>query len=88
MTGLEFYLEAFRELGTTRGIGMGIGPIPFTAILQYSRLYDVDDFEEFLFLIRQMDNCYLELEAKRQKAELGKKSGVNRKPNKGNSGRG
>jgi hypothetical protein len=78
---------AFRELGTCRQLGMGVGPIPFTAIVHYSTLYDVDDFEEFLFLIRQMDNCFLDLESKRQKSELGKKSsGRGKRKNNSNSG--
>lgn len=64
-----WYVEAFRELSTTRQVGFGSGPIPFTAIAEYSRLYDVEDFEEFLYLIRVMDYKFLELEAKKQKAQ-------------------
>lgn len=42
---------------------MGVGPIPFTSIVEYSKLYEVDDFEEFLYVIRAMDNTYLSLES-------------------------
>jgi hypothetical protein len=49
---------------------MALGPIPFTAILEYSRLYDVgESFDDFLYLIRVMDNTILELEEKRSKAQ-------------------
>lgn len=57
--GLEYYLEAFAELGTCRQIGSGIGPIPFTSILEYAAFYNVEDFEEFIYLIRQMDSAYI-----------------------------
>lgn len=62
----SFYIEAFYELSTCRSVGMGVGPIPFTSVLEYSRIYDVGDFEEFLYLIRRMDSRYLELERSRQ----------------------
>ena len=61
----SFYLDAFKELGTCRTSAMSVGPIPFTAITEYSRLYDVGDFDEFLFVIRKMDDTLLELEGKR-----------------------
>jgi len=52
---------------------MALGPIPFTAILEYSRLYDVgESFDDFLYLIRVMDNTILELEEKRSKAQSAK----------------
>jgi len=38
---------------------MGIGPIPFTAIAEYAKIYEVEDFEEFLYLIRVMDNQFI-----------------------------
>jgi hypothetical protein len=59
--GLSFYTDAFRELSSCRQFGMGEGPIPFIAIAEYSRLYEVGDFEEFHHVIRVMDNRYLKL---------------------------
>lgn len=44
---------------------MSIGPIPFTAIIEYYRIYfnyaDMDELDEFIYLIRRMDDTYLEL---------------------------
>lgn len=62
---LSFYFDAFRELSSCRQIAMGLGPIPFTAIVEYSRLYQVGDFEDFLYFIRLMDNELIMLENKR-----------------------
>lgn len=63
----EFYLAAFRELGSCRNIGMSMGPIPFTAIVEYSKIFDVGDFEDFHYLIRLMDDTLLDLESKKSK---------------------
>lgn len=48
---------------------MTAGPIPFTAINDYARIYGVEDFDEFLSLIRRMDIEYLTItQNKSQKA--------------------
>jgi hypothetical protein len=65
ITGFEFYIEAFRELSTCRNNSMSLGPIPFTAILEYSRMIEVEDFETFLFCIRKMDETFLRIEGER-----------------------
>lgn len=70
--GFGFYLDAFRELSTSRPGGLEIPPIPFTAMVEYFRVYELGDFDEFAFIIRQMDSTFLELNAAVQKAE-GKK---------------
>lgn len=58
--GLDFYLDAFRDLNTCRPVGMDLSAIPFTAIVEYFRIYAIDDdFDEFAYLIRQMDRTYL-----------------------------
>ena len=44
---------------------MGVGPIPFSSIYEYATIYEVEDFEEFRFVIRQMDDAYLEEQAKK-----------------------
>lgn len=62
--GLEFYLDAFREVSSCRPVGMALAPIPFTAIVEYSRLYEIDEPEEFAYLMRRMDNCLLDLNAR------------------------
>jgi hypothetical protein len=62
----SFYLQAFQELSTCRTSGFGLSPIPFTAIVDYSKIYEVEDFNEFLYFIRLMDNKFLDLENKKQ----------------------
>jgi len=48
---------------------MSLGPIPFTAIVEYSKLFDVGDFSEFLYYIRAMDNVLLGLDNDKQKSK-------------------
>lgn len=62
--GLEFYLDAFREVSSCRPAGMALSPIPFTAIVEYSRLYEIDEPEEFAYIMRRMDNAILDLNAR------------------------
>lgn len=64
---LDFYVDAFRELSSCRPGGMGLLPIPFTAIVEYSRIYALGDEEEFAWVIRQMDNTFMRLYAADQK---------------------
>lgn len=59
-----YYLDAFRMLDTCRNNGMSLGPIPFTAIVEYTRIYEVDDIDGFITVIRMIDNAYLGIEAK------------------------
>lgn len=88
ITGLEFFLDAFRELSTSRQSGFSIGAIPFTAIVEYFSIYEIDgDFDEFIYVIRRMDSVFLELNAedmkKKPQGDKGKKS-VNTDSNKKN----
>lgn len=59
--GFEFWLDAFRELSTSRPVGMDLAAIPFTAIAEYFRIYELWDFDEFIYIIRVMDVTYMEL---------------------------
>ncbi len=55
---------AFLSLSSCRQVGMGLGPIPWTAMDRYATrmdLTDPDDFAEFEYLIRAMDTKYLEI---------------------------
>lgn len=54
---------------------MGLAPIPFTAIVEYAKIYEVDDFEEFLYLIRVMDNTLINIKDKEKKKDNGIKRG-------------
>lgn len=82
----SFYLDAFGVLGTCRQIGMGAGPIPFTAILEYSNLYDVGDFESFFTVIKMMDEKFLQIQAEKLDKKKSK-DGNNGNANKTNQGR-
>ena len=55
--GLQFYWKAFWELSTCRAIGMGEGPIPWTAMHEYAQRYDVlgDDFDRFVLVVKAVD---------------------------------
>lgn len=66
---LGFYVDAFHELSSCRINGMGVGQIPFTAIAEYSNIFNVEEFDDFLYFIRVMDNEYLNLVSKDQKAK-------------------
>lgn len=59
---LASYYEAFWELSSCRSAGMGIGPIPWTAIDAFSKsrgINDQDELSVFMKLIRAMDGAYI-----------------------------
>lgn len=51
---MAFYYNAFAELASDRTMD---GGIPWTAISQYGRRYEIEgqEFEDFAFLIRALD---------------------------------
>lgn len=59
----QMYWDAFWDLGSERQIGMGIGPIPRSAIKAYADEYDmsVEEFDSLYRMLRIMDNEYLSL---------------------------
>lgn len=67
VTGFGFYIDAFRELSTCRPSSFDVGPIPFTAVVEYAKIFEVgpDDFEEFLYVIRAMDSEFLKAQNKK-----------------------
>lgn len=69
--GLEFYYEAFKTLSTTRSYGMGVGPIPWTAMHQYFVAYGLpgDLFDDFVALLVYLDNEYIKWQTERTKQE-------------------
>jgi hypothetical protein len=68
---LEWYYEAFGKLTTCRSVGMGPGPIPWTAVREYCAYHglDEDDQAEFEYLISVMDDAYLEYAAEQAKKD-------------------
>ena len=75
----SFYIDAFRELNSCRDYGMGLGPIPFTAIAEYAKIYEVEDFDEFLYLIRVMDNQFIKSQNARASKERNIKNKTSRR---------
>ena len=55
----DYYIDCFFELSTCRS-GMSLSAIPFTAIAEYAKIFKVNDFDEFLYYMRQLDNVFLE----------------------------
>lgn len=62
---------------------MTVGPIPFTAIFEYFQIFELSDFEEFSYVMRRMDNVYLELNNKDVSSKDNK--GKGKKSSGGNS---
>lgn len=60
--GLELHYRAFWELTSCRQYGMGVGPIPWTAIKEWCEVnYTLDepDFEYFSAVLRGLDAIYM-----------------------------
>lgn len=70
LQGLEHFYLAFQELSSCRPVGMGIGAIPWTAIREYAQQENFvgEDYEEFMYMIREMDNAWLEYQNEKAKA--------------------
>ncbi|NQS89950.1 hypothetical protein HQ584_09190 [Patescibacteria group bacterium] len=62
----NWYYRSFTELSTCRDVGMGEGPIPWTAIDRFCIRYGITEFwefDDFVYIIRKIDNEYLKLRA-------------------------
>lgn len=59
--GLDLFIQAFFDLDTERSHGLALTAIPYSAILNYARQYELDEetTSDMLFLIRRMDNAHL-----------------------------
>lgn len=68
--GLAFYWFAFWQLSPDRPSGFGPAPIPGWAIRRFAFDYELteDERDELVFLIRKMDDVFLEIMVARQKA--------------------
>jgi len=64
--GHEFFLEAFWQLSTCRQVGLGVGPIPWTACYQYGLAHnlDCDMLVVFPRIMMRMDEAYLDWSAR------------------------
>lgn len=69
--GLMFYWIAFWDLMSCRSVGMGEGPIPWTAVDAYSRRHSLEgqDFEDLWHIIRRLDAHYMKFRAQQREQE-------------------
>ena len=67
--GLLFYWKAFQDLSSDRDVGMGIGPLPWSAMHSWATRNCVsgDDFERFVMILRGMDTVFVEHMGKKSK---------------------
>lgn len=63
-------MKAFNDLSTCRSTSMSIGPIPWTAIIEYANWYGLekDVTEAFIDIIREMDAIYINSDLHKSKA--------------------
>lgn len=59
MEGYGGWYHDFWRLSTERQIGMGIGPIPASAIDRHTQGWLIEDADMFEHCIREMDRVYL-----------------------------
>lgn len=71
--GLELYYDAFWELSTCRASGMAVMPIPWSAMRDYASTFGLDEAQEedLFYLVRAMDNAYIEHFEKGKKTSPG-----------------
>lgn len=72
LIGLEFYWKAFWELSTCRQFGYGEGPIPWLAMMQYARQYEIigEEFDRFVLVLKFMDTEYLKFRHKKTQSKI------------------
>ena len=60
--GLDYYYEIFWDLSTERQIGMGLGPIPHSAIEAYAvnHNFNAEEAHDLFYLIKRMDVAFLQ----------------------------
>jgi hypothetical protein len=59
--------DAFAVLSFSRSNGFNLGFIPLTEIAAYCKMFEVEDLERFIRLIRAMDVTYIESVEERNK---------------------
>lgn len=72
---MGFFLTAFYRLSTERSVGMGVGPIPWSKIIDYGERYGFTglSLDLFLDIIERMDSHYTAQAAKERTGKVGKK---------------
>jgi len=73
--GLDLYWVAYQELTTCRPVAFGGSlPIPLTSVVEYARLYELDEeqTEDLSYVVRRLDEAFLDHERKQSKGNGGK----------------
>lgn len=77
-------MTAFWDLDSCRALGMGgVGRIPWLAMKEYAdhRGYDEEEFEDFVYLLRELDSAFLERSSKQaQKMREDAQANQHRRP--------
>ena len=62
MTGLDFYYDAFFQLGTTRQIGFGVSFISWLNIQQFAMMCELDTIQTYFLhrVVATLDPIYVE----------------------------
>jgi len=81
----NFYLEAFDNLKRERQVGMGLGPIPWSAMVLYAQTCNLDgpNTDDFVLVMKVMDDAYLEWhdkQAEQKDKQRSPRGGRNTKP--------
>ena len=65
--GDDWYMRAFADLSTTRGMGLALGPIPWTAIVAYADRAGLDPecTRALVTIVSAMDRAWLEYHERR-----------------------
>lgn len=84
LPGLDLYYNAFWELTSCRQIGMGVGPIPWTAVEAYGHSNGFDEpvtlvtedgvevndlMDDLHYFITMMDSAYMKWSAKKSESK-------------------
>lgn len=83
-SGFLYYIDAFKELISCKT--SETASIPFTSIVEYFKIYGADDsFDDFLYIMRQMDMVYIEFENEKLKKSQGKNNARKSNPKSNSS---
>lgn len=81
IVGLDLYWKAFTDLMSERELGMAEGPIRWTAMSEWAARRGIygDDFERFVYLMREMDSTYMDYRGRKSKRDAAKTKRAGRK---------
>lgn len=70
LPGLDFYLNAYRDLQYDRPIGQMLGSIPWSSVIKWCHvheIYDINDIDSILNHIRALEKAEYDFNEKRKK---------------------